>query len=80
MDLSLDSGKVAPVQLAASSTIFAKFPYSDPRLPMLQIAKEWYFHVQLTELYKMRPEPKEGRTLTIIRSEFLEEQGNSLCH
>ena len=60
MDLSLDLGKVAPVQLVASSTILAKFPNSDPRLPMLQIAKERYCRVQLTELYKMRPEPKKG--------------------
>ena len=53
----------APVQLLASSTILAKFPHSDPRLSMLQIAKERYRRVQLTELYKMRPEPKKGRTL-----------------
>ena len=61
VDLSLDFGKV--VQLLASSTILAKFPHSDPRLPMLQIAKERYRRVQLTELYKMRPEPNKGRTL-----------------
>ena len=53
----------APVQLLASSTILAKYPDSDPRLPMLQIAKGRYCRVQLTELYKMRPEPKKGRTL-----------------
>ena len=51
----------------ASSTILAKYPDSDPRLPMLQIAKERYWRVQLTELYKMRPEPKKGRTLIITQ-------------
>ena len=40
-----------------------KFPHSDPRLPMLQIAKERYCRVQPTELYKMRRKPKKGRTL-----------------
>ena len=39
---------------------------SDPRLPMLQIAKERYLRVQLTDLYKMRPEPIRGRTLIFI--------------
>ena len=49
-----------------SSTILAKYPDSDPRLPMLQISKERYCRVQLTELYKMRPEPKKGRTLVLM--------------
>ena len=49
-----------------SSTILAKYPDSNPRLPMLQISKERYCRVQLTELYKMRPEPKKGRTLVLM--------------
>ena len=55
--------RCAPVQLLASSTILAKFPESDPRLPMLQIVNKRYCRVQLTELYKMGPEPKKGRTI-----------------
>ena len=34
-----------------------KFPQSGPRLSMLQISKERYVRVQLTEIYEMRPEP-----------------------
>ena len=59
----------APVQSLASSTIFGeilqflgKFPDSDPRLPMLQIAKK-VVPCSAQELYKMRPEPKKVCTL-----------------
>ena len=54
------SCRCAPVQLLATSTIMAKVTHSDPRLPKLQIAKERFLRVHLTELYKMRPEPKKG--------------------
>ena len=53
----------APVQQQASSIILAKFSHSDPSLSMLQITKEKHLGVQLTELYKMRPEPKKVHTI-----------------
>ena len=63
MDLSLAKLSLGAGSDAGASTILAKYPDSDPRLPMLQIAKGRYYRVQLTELYKMGTEPKKGRTL-----------------
>ena len=65
MDLSLDFGKVVAVRRFSCwhpLQFLGKFPDSDPHLPMLQIAKK-VVPCSAQELYKMRPEPKKGRTL-----------------
>ena len=66
MELSLEIGNVVAVRQFSSRhprPFWRKFPHSDLRLSMLQFSKERYLSVHLTELYKMRPEPKKGRTL-----------------
>ena len=56
-------GDACKIQISAPTfgEISLKLDYSDPRLPIHQITTKRYFRVQITELYKMRPEPKKGR-------------------
>ena len=65
VDLSLEFGKVVAVRRFSCwrpLQFLGKFPDSDPRLPMLQIAKK-VVPCSAQELYKMRPEPKKVCTL-----------------
>ena len=63
VDLSFENVNVVAMRRFISwrpRPFWRKFTHSDPRLPMLQIPKERFLRVQLTELYKMTPEPKKG--------------------
>ena len=68
LDLSLDNGNVVAECRFSPRPFWQKFRQSGPRLSMLQISKERYVRVQLTEIYEMRPEPKKGHILLTIEA------------
>ena len=62
----MENGTVVAVSSLSSwgpRLFWWKRPHSDPRVPTVQIPKEKKLRVQITELYKMRPEPKNTITM-----------------